>query len=154
MKRRQFLINNLLLLGSGLLPGMAIAKTAAVESRGRPLLADALTRENFTAYQGEKFVVYGGEGARQVEILRLVDVVEMGSDEITEQFWLHFETAAGSTLEQDVYNFEHPEAGKFQLWLEPGETTGETITIWVRFNMLKNFDSAMVPVGISDTPIA
>ena len=78
----------------------------------------------------------------------------MGSDEIIEQFWLHFETVAGSILEKDVYSFAHPEPGKFQLWLEPGETTGETRVICVRFNMLKNFHAAMALAGSFASSIA
>lgn len=154
MKRRQFLIHNLAWLGAGLLPGMAVAKTSLAKTRGLPSLAGALTRENLAAYQGEKFLVYGADGAREVEILQLLDVQDMGSDEIIEQFWLHFETVAGTTLEKNVYNFEHPEAGKFQLWLEPGETAGNSRSIWVRFTMLKNFDPAMAPVGSFHTSVA
>ena len=48
----------------------------------------------------------------RLTFIRSMEKVEKGSDEIIEQFWL-----------------------------EPGETTGETPTIRVRFNMLKNFDS-------------
>ena len=69
MKRRQFLISNLALLGSGVLPGIALGKTSLVESRGLPPLAGALTRQNLAAYRGEKFLVYGAEGAREVEVL-------------------------------------------------------------------------------------
>lgn len=147
MKRRQFLIGNMALIGAGLLPGMSIAKSSNPGTTRLPALANALTRENFTAYQGEKFMVYGGEGVRDVEFLQLVQVLDKGSDETIEQFWLHFETSAGSTLEKNVYNFEHSQSGKFQLWLEPGEVDGDARVIWVRFNMLKNFNPAMAPVG-------
>ena len=154
MKRRQFLLNNLAVLAAGLLPGISTAIPSSTNPAGLPRLANALTRENFAAYQGEKFAVYGGEGVREVEILQLVDVQYKGSDDIIEQFWLHFETGAGSMLEKNVYNFEHPDAGKFQLWLEPGETIGDKRSVWVRFSMLKHFDPAMAPVGSFNDSIA
>lgn len=154
MKRRQFLISNLTVLAAGLLPGIAATKTSNTDFPGLPTLANALTRENFAAYQGESFTVYGGEGVRGVEILQLVEVQDKGSDDIIEQFWLRFETGAGSALEKNVYNFEHPNSGKFQLWLEPGEANGEKRSVWVRFSMLKNFDPAMAPVGSFNSTIA
>lgn len=154
MKRRQFLLDNLAVLTAGLLPGVASALTSSSDPGGLPLLASAMTLENFAAYQGERFMVYGGEGAREVEILQLVDVQDKGSDDIIEQFWLHFETGAGSTLEKNVYTFDHPHSGKFQLWVEPGETIGNKRSIWVRFSMLKNFDPAMAPMGSFNDSIA
>ncbi|MCG8428175.1 MAG: hypothetical protein MI754_12535, partial [Chromatiales bacterium] len=113
-----------------------------------PKLEGALSLSNFLAYQGESFLVYGGEDAREVEAMRLVEVLDKGADDRVEQFWLRFQGQPHSMLKKSVYNIEHSIGGRFQLWLEPNlPGSGET-SIWVRFNILKHFDHAAAPKGI------
>lgn len=88
-------------------------ETARPALDGRPSLAA------FRAYQGESFQVWGGEGAREVEQVRLIEVLDQGSGERIEQFTLRFRAELTSTLGKDSYALKHPESGYFDLWLEP-----------------------------------
>lgn len=154
MNRRQFLINNLAVVAAGLLPGVRGTEAAGNYPSGLPRLSDAQTMENFAAYRGEKFLVRGFAGEWKTEILRLVDVLDKGADDRVEQFWLQFETGSDSILEKNVYTFEHRQSGRFRLWVEPGETASGARSVWARFNVLKNFDPAMAPVGVMIDPMA
>lgn len=95
------------------------AAPAFAEGAARPPLEARLSLAAFRAYQGESFAVWGGEGARAVEQLRLVEVRDQGSGERIEQFTLRFRAELTSTLGKDTYALKHPESGYFDLWLEP-----------------------------------
>lgn len=95
------------------------AAPAFAQATARPPLDERLSLAVFRAYQGESFAVWGGEGARAVEQLRLVEVRDQGSGERIEQFTLRFRAELTSTLGKDTYSLKHPESGYFDLWLEP-----------------------------------
>ena len=108
--------------------------TAAQERpslEGRPGLAE------FHAYLGETFRVYGGRGARWVERLTLQRIEDHSRPgEPVEQFRLVFHGSAASTLEKDSYFAEHPEAGRFRLFLTPGPGNGSIREIHVDMVLL------------------
>jgi hypothetical protein len=96
-----------------------LAWLAGSAHAARPALDGPLSLAAFQAYRGETFRVWGGEGARAVEELRLVEIRDQGSDGRIEQFTVRFRAELTSTLAKASYSFQHPESGYFDLWLEP-----------------------------------
>ncbi len=87
---------------------------------------------------GETFAVYGGRGGRWVEQLSLLRIEDLSRPgEPVEQFRLVFRTGPTSTLEKDSYFAEHPEAGRFRLFLSPGPVTEAGTMIHVDMVLLK-----------------
>jgi len=115
--------------------GMATT-LAYAEAKARPPLDDRLSLAAFRAYQGESFQVWGGEGARAVEQLRLVEVLDQGSGERIEQFTLRFRAELTSTLGKASYSLKHPESGYFDLWLEPSGQDEDGRYFEARFSLI------------------
>lgn len=142
LTRRKFFFSGLIAgISFGISPLMK-AEPLTVESKGIPkrkLLENNQNLKNFLNYKGELFLVSGGEGARMVEQLELSDVIDAGSNDQLEQFWLRFKAPHNSTLRKDVYYFEHAEGGKFPLWIEPAEGDIDGKYFEARFTLLKNF---------------
>ncbi len=120
-----------------MLAGVLGLPASAEESRLPALAAPGQqTLENFRPYQGQVFRVYGGPGARQVERLELVELKDLGSTDQVQQFVLTFRGPHDSTLQKDVYFFEHPQAGKLKLWLEPAGSDDQGSLFESHFNLL------------------
>jgi len=107
-------------------------------AQGRPSLEDQPGLAEFAAYVGETFIVYGGQGVRRTEALTLTGIEDLSlPDQPVEQFRLVFVGDSDSTLTKDSYHAEHPEAGRFLLFLEPGPVTGDTQAVYVDMVLLK-----------------
>lgn len=78
----------------------------------RVLLSKSLSHENFSAYIGQSFYVYGGEkGLRKVYD---------GTGSLrTEQFSLVFAGPCDVKLLEGIYTITHPVAGKTKMLLQP-----------------------------------
>lgn len=115
-----------------------LSLAAAADDFALPPLVepDQQTLEHFRPYQGQVFRVYGGPGARQVERLKLMELKDLGSTDQVQQFVLNFRGPHDSTLQKDVYFFEHPQAGKLKLWLEPAGSDDQGSLFESHFNLL------------------
>lgn len=104
--------------------GPAVAENT--EAKPRAVLHGAFSRENFLAYVGEEFAVYGGAGAHWVVRMRLDRLEDRHRSAQVDQYTLWFRAPLDSERrEKGSYFFEHPEAGRFMLWIEPaGEGSG------------------------------
>ena len=114
------------------------------------LLEDKQTLKNFLAYKGEIFFVSGGDSSRMVEELKLVDVIDAGNSDQLEKFLLIFKALNTSSLEKQVYNFEHAQAGKIRLWIEPVSEGQQKKYFDAQFTLLKNFKIESVIQGETD----
>lgn len=128
MTRRPF--STLLLLLTFLVPPPVAAE--------RPSLEDQPGLAEYRAYVGETFAVYGGRGGRWVEHLTLERIEDLSHPgEPVEQFRLVFLGRADSSLQKDSYRAEHPEAGRFRLFLDPGPVTGDRRELYMDMVLLK-----------------
>ncbi|MEE9413414.1 MAG: hypothetical protein V3V22_10230 [Methylococcales bacterium] len=116
----------------------------------RKLLENEQTLKNFLAYKGETFFVSGGDGSHLVEELKLVDVIDAESSNQLEMFLLRFKALNTSTLAKQVYNFEHAQAGKIRLWIEPVSEGQQKKYFDAQFTLLKNFKIESVIQGETD----
>ena len=65
-----------------------------------------------------------------------MEVKDLGSTDQVQQFVLIFRGPPDSTLKKDVYFFEHPQGGKFKLWVEPDGADNDGKLFESRFNLL------------------
>lgn len=125
MNRRNFIKNTIpwfvVALGGWGSVGMAArpAPKAPPSPASLPPLGEKFSYDNFKAYIGETFYVYGGEGLRNVVNLKLVAVEGLRRDLSTEQFVVRFRGPADDPLPSGVYQFQHPASGEFRLLIGP-----------------------------------
>ena len=121
-----------------LLVSLLFFSTPSLWGQGRPSLEEHFDLAAFRAYLGETFAVYGGRGARWVERLTLIRIEDLSRPaDPVEQFRLVLLGKADSTLKKDSYHAEHPEAGRFRLFLAPGPVIGDTREFYIDFQLLK-----------------
>ncbi|MEZ5594483.1 MAG: hypothetical protein R3F53_28885 [Gammaproteobacteria bacterium] len=103
----------------------------------RQALVAPYSYEQFKAYIGESFRVWGGEGLGRVIELKLESIDVDQIDAKVEQFKLYFSGPTDYKLDTNSYKFQHPQSGVFRLWLEP--IADSTSQRWYRvdFNLLR-----------------
>lgn len=109
---------------------------SAAAAQGRAHLDERADLQAYRTYQGESFQVWGGQGARLVETLELIEVRDAGSNDRIQQFTLRFRAAPQSTLAKEAYRFRHPDSGDFTLWLEPAGADATGKFFEARFSLL------------------
>jgi hypothetical protein len=117
--RRKFLLNcSVAAAGASLAPAGALAGNA----RRRELPVEQLGFARFAGQVDTVFTVRTGSGAvrlRLTEANPLPDVDANADDAGNEKFSLIFRGSANRELEQDTYQFEHPAAGRFAMFVVP-----------------------------------
>jgi hypothetical protein len=131
--RRQF-VNSLSavagasVLSSGLaLVGLKEAKAASLNSlESSP--QHKLRKSHFEHLVNHRFHLQDVQGqVSHVHLVSLVEEKRKGRGSVNlEQFTLKFQAAQGQTLEQAVYQFEHPQLGRFHLGILPVADQGKT----------------------------
>ena len=124
-------------LSAGILCGLLTAAPLVAADSVRQALIAPYSYEQFKAYVGESFRVWGGEGLGRVIELKL-ESIEVGQiDARVEQFKLFFSGPTDYKLDKNSYKFQHPQSGVFRLWLEP--IADSTSQRWYRvdFNLLR-----------------
>jgi len=124
-------------MAAGLLFTAWLVANPGARAESRPALNEVFSRDNFLAYVGEEFAVYGGPGAHWVVRMQLEKLEDRHRSPAADQFTLWFRAPLGSEpREKGAYFFEHTEAGRFSLWIEPtGEDSGGRYYT-VEFNQL------------------
>ncbi len=139
MQRRGFIKNTILFTGmalGGWIPA-GMAARPAVKAPPRIPLSEQFSYDNFRAYVGETFQVYGGQGLRTVANLKLVGVDRPRRSRETEQFVARFQGSSDDLLEGGVYQFQHLTAGEFRLLIAPTVSDGQSQYYRADFNLLR-----------------
>lgn len=138
--RREFLKGSgALLLSSGLAP----LTTGSPFAYGMGTL-DALSRETFALYRGDRFAVQNGSFGGAGLWLANVSAWERPAAPQTagrgvpvcECFTVSFEGHAHAPLAQGTYLFEHSRLGRFPLFIVPGAIRGNAISYTATFNRI------------------
>lgn len=118
--------------------GLVVITMPAVAAEPRPRLDGAQSLVAWNAYLGETFEVWGGQGARRVEGLRLASIEVLPASPPVSQFVVQFTAKPDSTLEKGVYGVRHPQSGEFELWLDPVGADPAARRFAARFSLLES----------------
>ncbi len=140
MKRRSFLAATTVVVGLASTSwGAECLAVSPTRNKATPQLLPLDAGFSYAilkAYIGQSFGVYGGSGPGYVVKVDLISLEDRFLGSETDEFVARFRGPTNSRLDPGTYFFEHPNAGKFQLYIEPAGATKSGLDYRALFNLL------------------